>query len=105
MGMDARRIVWMFTAEGGLAALGALALAALIGVPFFAWFQQTGFDVSHLSESSIPVQEAIFLDLRSIEICFSAGAVAAIMVAAAWLPVRKITRLDPTQALRGRAFS
>lgn len=105
LGMDAKRIMWMFTLEGGFAALGAVLLAALLGAPFFTWFQGVGIDVSHLSETTIPIRENIFLDIRPVEVCFTVGVVVAIMILVAWLPVRKITRLDPTLALRGRAIT
>jgi ABC-type antimicrobial peptide transport system permease subunit len=40
-----------------------------------------------------------------LEIFYSLAIVFVLMVLAAWLPVRKITRLDPTLALRGRAIT
>ena len=56
-GMTSGLIVAMFTLEGSLAAISAIVVAACLGIPFFAWFQGVGLDVSHLSESSIPVQD------------------------------------------------
>lgn len=104
LGMDPGRIVRLFTLEGSFAALAATIVATLVGVPFFAWFQSVGLDVSHLKETTIPVQEAIYLDIRPGEVFVSAAAVIAIMVAVAWFPVRKISRLEPTAALRGKAI-
>lgn len=105
LGMEPGRIVRIFTLEGVLAALWALVLAVLLGVPFFIWFQGVGFDVSHLSEASFPIRETIYPDYQPREILVSVLIVLALMIAAAWVPVKKIIRLDPTLALRGRAIT
>ncbi|MEK9629134.1 MAG: FtsX-like permease family protein [Nitrospinota bacterium] len=104
LGMDSNRIVRIFTLEGALAAIWALLVAFILGVPFFIWYQGVGFDVTHLSEASFPVRETIFPDYQPLEIFYSLTIVFVLVVLAAWLPVRKITRLDPTLALRGRAI-
>jgi putative ABC transport system permease protein len=105
LGMEPGRIVRIFTLEGVLAALWALVLAVFLGVPFFIWFQGVGFDVSHLSEASFPIRETIYPDYQTREILVSVLIVLALMIAAAWVPVKKIIRLDPTLALRGRAIT
>jgi len=105
LGMDSNRIVRIFTLEGTLAAIWALLIAAVLGIPFFIWYQGVGFDVTHLSEATFPVRETIYPDYQALEIFYSLAIVFVLMVLAAWLPVRKITRLDPTLALRGRAIT
>ena len=105
LGMDSHRIVRIFTLEGTLAAIWALLIAAVLGIPFFIWYQGVGFDVTHLSEATFPVRETIYPDYQTLEIFYSLAIVFVLMVLAAWLPVRKITRLDPTLALRGRAIT
>ena len=105
LGMEPERIVRIFTLEGVLAALWAMVLAVLLGVPFFIWFQGVGFDVSHLSEASFPIRETIYPDYQPREILVSVSIVLALIIAAAWAPVKKIIRLDPTLALRGRAIT
>ncbi|MBC8287571.1 MAG: FtsX-like permease family protein [Nitrospinae bacterium] len=105
LGMEPGRLVKIFTLEGVLAALWALVLAGVLGVPFFIWFQGVGFDVSHLSEASFPIRETIYPDYQPREILISVSIVLVLMVAAAWVPVKKIIRLDPTLALRGRAIT
>ena len=104
LGMDSNRIVRIFTLEGALAAIWALVVSLLIGLPFFIWFQGIGFDVSHLSESTLPIRETIYPDYQPMEIIYSLVIVFFLIVASSWFPVKKITRLDPTMALRGRAI-
>ena len=90
---------------GGLAAVASVFVAALIGVPFFYWFQSTGLDVTHLSETTMPVKDKILLDIRAIEVFYSTVIVVGVMILVAWAPARRISRLDPTLALRGRGIT
>ena len=103
-GMDANTIIRIFVIEGSMAAFGAVILGLFLGVPFFRWFQSIGLDVSHLSDSTIPVSDRIFLDIYYPEVMSSVILVVLIMIFVSWWPVRKISKLDPTLALRGRAI-
>ena len=105
LGMEAKKIVRMFVLEGSLAAFGAVVLGLILGVPFFRWFQSIGLDVSHLSDSTMPVRERVFLDIQFLEVVSTVSLVVLIMILVAWWPVRKISHLDPTMALRGRAIT
>ena len=105
LGMEPQWIVRIFTLEGVIAALWALGLAVVLGAPFFIWFQGVGFDVTHLSEASFPVRETVYPDYQPREILVSVFIVMSLIIVSAWVPVKKITRLDPTLALRGRAIT
>ena len=105
MGMTPGQIVSLFTLEGGFAAVGALLVALVFGVPFFIWFQSVGFDVSHLNETTIPIREKIFLDFNYTETISCVLIVMLVIVLMAWWPIRKIMRLDPTKALKGKAIT
>ena len=104
-GMTSSLIVALFTLEGSLAAFSAIFVAIILGVPFFAWFQSVGLDVSHLSESAIPVKDKIYLDIQPVETLTTVLIVIAVMIIVAWIPSRRISRLDPTLALRGRGIT
>ena len=104
-GMAPNRVVRLFTLEGSLAALAAVVVALTLGTIIFAWFQSVGLDVSHLAESQIPIRENIFLKIKPFEVILSVAIIVAIMILVAWVPVRKISRVNPTQALRGRAIT
>lgn len=104
-GMPPGRVVGLFAMEGSLAAFSAVIVALVLGTIIFAWFQSVGLDVSHLAESQIPIRENIFLKIKPFEVVFSMLIIVAIMILVAWAPVRKISRVDPTQALRGRAIT
>ena len=104
-GMPPNRVVRLFTVEGSLAAFSAVIVALVLGTIIFAWFQSVGLDVSHLSESNIPIRENIFLKIEPFEVALSMLVIVAIMILVAWFPVRKISKVNPTQALRGRAIT
>lgn len=104
-GMPPGRVVRLFTVEGSLAAFSAVLVALVLGTVILGWFQSVGLDVSHLAESQIPIRENIFLKIEPFEVIFSILIIVAIMILVAWVPVRKISRVDPTQALRGRAIT
>ena len=104
-GMPPNRVVRLFTVEGSLAAFSAVLAALVLGTVILGWFQSVGLDVSHLAESQIPIRENIFLKIDPLEVIFSMLIIVAIMILVAWIPVRKISRMDPTQALRGRAIT
>lgn len=104
-GMPPSRVVRLFTLEGSLAALTAVIVALILGTIIFAWFQSVGLDVSHLAESQIPIRENIFLKIKPVEVILSVVIIVIIMILVAWFPVRKISRVNPTQALRGRAIT
>jgi len=91
--------------EGSLAAFGAVILGLVLGITFFMWFQSVGLDVSHLSASTMPVRERVFLDFQFFEIMSSVCIVVVLMIFVAWWPVKKISGLDPTMALRGRGIT
>jgi ABC-type lipoprotein release transport system permease subunit len=105
LGMEANQIVRVFVLEGSLAAFGAVILGLVLGIPFFMWFQSVGLDVSHLSASTMPVRERVFLDFQFFEIMSSVCIVVVLMIFVAWWPVKKISNLDPTMALRGRGIT
>jgi ABC-type lipoprotein release transport system permease subunit len=104
-GMPPNRVVRLFTVEGSLAAFSAVLVGLVLGTIILGWFQSVGLDVSHLAESQIPIRENIFLKIEPMEVIVSVLIIVAIMILVAWVPVRKISRVDPTQALRGRAIT
>ncbi|GJL80297.1 MAG: hypothetical protein NPINA01_32860 [Nitrospinaceae bacterium] len=105
LGMTSTQIVFMFTLEGSMAAILSVFVALGLGGILFSWFQSVGLDISHLAESTIPVYEKILLEIHPDEVVFSIVVIVSVMILVSWAPVRKITRLDPTLALRGRAIT
>ena len=104
-GMPPGRVVRLFTVEGSLAAFSAVLVALVLGTVILGWFQSVGLDVSHLAESQIPIRENISLKIEPLEVVLSMLVIVTIMILVAWIPVRKISKVNPTEALRGRAIT
>ncbi len=105
LGMKPQRIVRLFVFEGVLAATAAIILGFILGFFILGWFQSVGLDVSHLSESQIPVRENIFLEIKAWEVLATIFVISAIIVLISWVPVKKISKLNPTLALRGKGIT
>lgn len=105
LGMTSGQVVGLFILEGSMAALLSVVVALILGTILFSWFQSTGLDISHLAESTILVHENILLDIHSGEVVGTMLIIVCIMILVSWLPVRKITRLDFTLVLRGKAIT
>lgn len=103
-GMESKTIVGLFTLEGTISGVGAIFFALILGTPFYYWFQSIGLDISHLSASTMPVRERIFLDLHFMEIVWTTLIMLLVIIFSAWRPVQKISNMEPTVALRGKGL-
>ncbi|HSQ79175.1 MAG TPA: FtsX-like permease family protein, partial [Candidatus Bathyarchaeia archaeon] len=103
LGFTRGRVIALFTLEGFLyGVLGAI-VAAAYGIPFLGWFARTGWAMpSSVDSYGFAIGQRLFP-------AFSAGLVAGTTVlvllvttVVSFLPTRKIAKLKPTDALRGR---
>jgi ABC-type lipoprotein release transport system permease subunit len=103
LGFTRGQVIRLFTLEGALHGVLAALLAALYGIPFLTWFARSGWAMPQGMDSyGFAIGEKIFP-------IYSIGLVAAttlivlvITTIVSYLPTRKIARLKPTDALRGR---
>jgi ABC-type lipoprotein release transport system permease subunit len=103
LGFTRGQVIRLFTLEGALHGVLAALLAALYGIPFLTWFARKGWAMPQGMDSyGFAIGEKIFP-------IYSVGLVAAttlivlvITTIVSYLPTRKIARLKPTDALRGR---
>ncbi len=104
LGMARSRVVGLFTTEGGLHSLLAVILAVAWGGPLLLLTATKGiplpYDVSELgmifAQRMFPVYSGVFI-FASIII------VATIVTVISYLPSRRIAKMEPTEALHGRA--
>ncbi|HPS39434.1 MAG TPA: FtsX-like permease family protein [Candidatus Cloacimonadota bacterium] len=104
LGMTQRKVIMLFTLEGLLYLVYAIGIGAVMGIPLFLYFALHGwsmppeydsFGIAGLSETlrfSYPPN----LILSSLLIMLFTTWLAS------WLPTLRISRLKPTDALRGR---
>lgn len=103
LGYTRTGVVWLFTVEGAMHALLAAITAAIYGIPFFIWQAKVGITLPmDSSEFGITMAETMYpvysigLILTTIFIVFLTTTIVS------YLPSRKISKMNPTEALRGK---
>jgi len=104
LGLTRAKLIQLFTLEGVLHAILAIGVGAVCGIPLLIYFAKTGyqfgaevddFGLSGISEGLYPIYGwklvigTIVLVLITVTIV-------------SFLPTRKIARLNPTDALKGK---
>jgi ABC-type lipoprotein release transport system permease subunit len=104
MGFTRARVIWLFTIEGAMHAVLAALVAALYGIPFLAWFAKTGFALPESTDSfGFALGEKIFPAYSAGLVIGTTVLVLVVTTIVSFLPTRKIAKLKPTDALRGKS--
>jgi putative ABC transport system permease protein len=103
LGMTRRRVVSIFTIEGATNSILAALLAAVYGTPLFIYLAKNGIYYGDAADGTgMTIGEYIY-PYYSFGLIMTA--VALIVVSAtivSYLPSRKIAKINPTEALRGK---
>ncbi|MDD3737391.1 MAG: FtsX-like permease family protein [Bacteroidales bacterium] len=103
LGYTRREVVGLFTVEGAMHSILAAVAGAFYGIPFLAWQAKAGW--------TIPMDAADFgmAMAQTLYPVYSAGLVIStvlivvvITTVVSYWPSRKIAKMNPTEALRGR---
>ena len=103
LGFTKREVVGLFTAEGAMHAVLAALVAAIYGIPFLYWQAKTGW--------TLPVEASDYgmAMAQTLYPVYSAGLVASTVLIVlltttfvSYWPSRKIAKMNPTEALRGK---
>jgi ABC-type lipoprotein release transport system permease subunit len=104
MGMTRGKIIQLFTLEGAMHSIFAAVVAAVYGIPLLLWSAKKGwampeavddYGIAGLSEALFPVYGTGLVIGTTILILLATTIVS-------FLPTRKIAKLKPTDALRGK---
>jgi ABC-type lipoprotein release transport system permease subunit len=104
LGMDRARVISLFTVEGALHGILALAAGAVYGIPLLALTMSKGIAVPEImSDMGMPVPHVLYpyYGLRLV-----VGTTLVVLVSVTFvsmLPASNIAKLRPTDALRGKA--
>ncbi|MCF7801826.1 MAG: FtsX-like permease family protein [Candidatus Marinimicrobia bacterium] len=103
MGLTRRQLIGLFTIEGGMYGVLAALLGALYGTPLIVWFATHGWEMPEMVDdfgfaiaSKLVPSYSFFLVLGSTLL------VLATVTIVSYLPTRRIAKLEPTDALRGK---
>jgi putative ABC transport system permease protein len=104
LGMTQGQVVRLFTIEGAMHAVLAAILGAIYGIPFLAWQAKIGYamPIDSTEEFGMALAETIYpvysigLILATISIVFLVTTIVS------YLPTRRISKLKPTDAIRGK---
>ena len=105
LGMTRWQVVTIFTIEGGMYSLFALVLGAIVGTPLFMYLASTGISfgmADQTVEMGVSIAERIF-PVFGIKLII--GTILLIAISAtivSFLPARKIARINPVDALKGK---
>ena len=103
LGMTRGQVVRLFTVEGAAHSLLAAGLAALYGTPLFWYLKKHGIPMPPGSDSAgLPVSSEVIPVYGAGLIL---GTILLVVISAtivSYLPARKIARMQPTEALKGK---
>ena len=103
LGMTRGRVILLFTVEGGLNGLLAALLGAVYGIPLLAWLSANGLQLPKVSEDYGFSLGAALYPIYSAALVLGTLALVLVMVTiVSYLPSRRIARMEPTEALRGK---
>lgn len=104
LGMTRSQVVGVFTVEGTAHSILAALLGALYGIPLFLLINKSGIPMGYAQnvDMDLPVGDAIFpyYSLQLIIVTIILVVVSATIVS--YLPARKIAKMKPTDALKGK---
>jgi putative ABC transport system permease protein len=103
LGMTRSDIIHLFTLEGAMHAVLAAIVAAIYGLPLLIWVATIGYGLPEASDSfGYALGNRIFPVFSAGLILGTTILVLIVTTIVSYLPTRKIAKLEPTDALRGR---
>lgn len=104
LGMTRLQVVGIFTIEGGAHSILATILGAIYGIPLFLLLNNSGIPMKAGQSTDLPIAESIF-PYYSIGLIITTIIIVVISATiVSYLPARKISRMNPTDALKGKSL-
>jgi len=104
LGMTRLQVVGIFTVEGGAHSILAALLGAAYGIPLFLLLNKSGIPMGYAQDvdMDLPIGDAIFpyYSIQLIIITLIIVVLTATLVS--YLPARRISKMKPTDALKGK---
>jgi len=105
MGMTQRQVVTLFTLEGTMNAVLAILVGTLWGLPLFVACSVYGIHIPmDVSSFGIPMADRMYPTFTPNLIVGTILLIIVVTALVSYLPARKIARMNPTEAIRGKAL-
>jgi len=103
LGMTRPKVVKLFTIEGTMYSIFAIVIGAIYGIPIFMYFNKSGIAMPEFAGSmGIGLDKAIFPFYDPTIILITVLFIILASAIVSYLPARKITRMNPVLALKGK---
>lgn len=103
LGMTRPKVVHLFTIEGTMHSLFAIVVGCIYGIPIFVYFNQSGIQMPEFSgDMGIGLDKPIFPYYDPIIILLTVLFIILASAIVSYLPARKIARMNPVLALKGK---
>jgi putative ABC transport system permease protein len=103
LGMTRGNIIKLFTLEGAFHGVIAICTSAIIGIPLLAYIAKTGWELPESVDSiGVAIGEKLFPAYSASLVLGTIALVMIVTTIVSFLPTRKIAKLKPTDALRGK---
>jgi len=103
LGLTRCKVISLFTLEGSLHGILAFILGGILGSPLFYYFAVKGYPLPMNSDDyGLPIGNVIYAKYGAELVVGTTLLLLATVVLVSYLPTRRISKMTPTNALRGR---
>jgi len=103
MGMTRRQVVSLFTVEGAMHAILAVIFIGIVGTPILIWLMSIGMSMpAGTDDMGIAIADTIYPVYGAGLILGTSFLVFIITLIVSYLPARKISKMKPTDAIKGK---
>lgn len=103
LGYTRREVVGLFTVEGAMHSVLAALVGAAYGIPFLAWQAKVGWTMPmDVSEFGMAIAQTLYPIYSFGLVVGTTLIIVLVTTVVSYFPSRKIARMNPTEALRGK---
>jgi ABC-type lipoprotein release transport system permease subunit len=103
LGMTRGQVVGIFTVEGSMYSIFAIILSGIVGIPLFTYLAKTGISFPTTSQDVGFAMAEVIYPIFSLKLLI--GSILLVILSAtivSFIPTRKITKMNPVDALKGK---
>jgi len=103
LGYTKREVVWVFTTEGAMYSVLAALVSAIYGIPFLAWQAKIGWTLPvEASDYGMAMSQTLYPIYSGGLVVSTVLIVMITTTIVSYWPSKKIAKMNPTEALRGK---